>query len=163
MRSCSWWIIVPLLSACVGAPPPAYAPAPTLTFPPPPAAVQASYNSNVAGDAPSTLYDVAPTDIANRSDYPSAPNAQVIPTYGLGNVYGTQSGRIYTGNCPTPESIDAAGRRCGGRSAASRPGGYDGYGSWASSPGRSYGGTTYVRGHMRNGKWVNGYTRRSRR
>jgi hypothetical protein len=30
----------------------------------------------------------------------------------------------YPGNCPCPYSTDRAGRRCGGRSAYSRPGGY---------------------------------------
>lgn len=30
----------------------------------------------------------------------------------------------YPGNCPCPYNSDRAGRRCGGRSAYSRPGGY---------------------------------------
>ena len=30
----------------------------------------------------------------------------------------------YPGNCPCPWNADRAGRRCGGRSAYSRPGGY---------------------------------------
>ncbi len=30
----------------------------------------------------------------------------------------------YPGSCPCPYNIDRAGRRCGGRSAYSRPGGY---------------------------------------
>lgn len=29
----------------------------------------------------------------------------------------------YSGSCPCPYSVDQAGRRCGGRSAYSRPGG----------------------------------------
>jgi hypothetical protein len=29
----------------------------------------------------------------------------------------------YAGNCPCPENVDRAGRRCGGRSAYRRPGG----------------------------------------
>lgn len=68
----------------------------------------------------------------------------------------SSSSSIYSGNCPTPDSYDAAGRRCGARSAASRPGGA---GSWASS---SYGGgSTYVRGYFRkNGTYVRGHTRR---
>ncbi len=70
--------------------------------------------------------------------------------------------RSYTGNCPTPDSLDAAGRRCGARSAASRPGGYSGYGSWASARPTYSGGSTYVRGHYRNGRWVRGHTRRRR-
>lgn len=31
--------------------------------------------------------------------------------------------RSYSGNCPCPYNVDRAGRRCGGRSAYSRPGG----------------------------------------
>lgn len=34
-----------------------------------------------------------------------------------------ESIRAYSGNCPCPESTDRAGRRCGRRSAYSRPGG----------------------------------------
>jgi hypothetical protein len=30
----------------------------------------------------------------------------------------------YPGNCPCPYNTDRAGRRCGGRSAYTRPGGY---------------------------------------
>ncbi len=72
----------------------------------------------------------------------------------------TQTGSFgsYSGNCPTPESLDAAGRRCGLRSAASRPGGYSGYGTYSSG---SSGGSTYVRGYYRkNGTYVRGHTRR---
>jgi hypothetical protein len=87
------------------------------------------------------------------------------------SAYGTSSPsystRSYTGNCPTPDSLDAAGRRCGARSAASRSGGYDGYGGWAPTYRRSYssfGGSTYVRGHYRkNGSYVRPHYRSSRR
>lgn len=34
-----------------------------------------------------------------------------------------QSIAAYPGNCPCPYNTDSAGRRCGGRSAYSRPGG----------------------------------------
>jgi hypothetical protein len=34
-----------------------------------------------------------------------------------------QSIRSYSGSCPCPYNSDRAGRRCGGRSAYSRPGG----------------------------------------
>ena len=34
-----------------------------------------------------------------------------------------ESLRSYSGNCPCPYNVDRAGRRCGGRSAYSRPGG----------------------------------------
>ncbi len=35
-----------------------------------------------------------------------------------------QSIAAYSGNCPCPYNTDRAGRRCGGRSAYSRPGGH---------------------------------------
>lgn len=35
-----------------------------------------------------------------------------------------QSIASYPGSCPCPYSVDRGGRRCGGRSAYSRPGGY---------------------------------------
>jgi hypothetical protein len=35
-----------------------------------------------------------------------------------------QSIAAYPGNCPCPYNTDRAGRRCGGRSAFSRPGGH---------------------------------------
>lgn len=78
---------------------------------------------------------------------------------GVGGSY--RSPRVYTGNCPTPDSLDSAGRRCGARSAASRPGGYSGYGAWTNSR-PTYGGSTYVRGHYRKGRWVRGHYRRRR-
>lgn len=67
----------------------------------------------------------------------------------------------YTGNCPNADSLDSAGRRCGARSAASRPGGYNGYGSWSTSGSRSSGGSTYVRSYTRkDGTRVRGHYRR---
>ncbi|TAV44985.1 hypothetical protein [Rhizobium leguminosarum] len=92
-----------------------------------------------ADPSPTGLYDAAST----------------TPSYPMGSA-----GRIYTGNCPTPESLDAAGHRCGARSAASRPGGYDGYSAWA-KPSYSGGGSVHVNGYLRkNGTYVRGYTRR---
>jgi hypothetical protein len=35
-----------------------------------------------------------------------------------------QSLANYSGNCPCPHFVDRAGRRCGARSAYSKPGGY---------------------------------------
>ena len=70
---------------------------------------------------------------------------------------GSYSSGAYTGNCPTPESIAADGKRCGKRSAAYKDGGYSGYQSSAYS---SYGGSTWVRGHYRKGRWVRGHSRR---
>jgi hypothetical protein len=34
-----------------------------------------------------------------------------------------ESIQVYPGNCPCPYNVDRAGRRCGGRSAWSKPGG----------------------------------------
>lgn len=70
------------------------------------------------------------------------------------------SSKVYTGNCPTPDSLDARGRRCGKRSAAYRPNGYDGYGTWLTpSKSRTYG-NVHVKGYYRKGKWVRPYYRR---
>lgn len=122
-----------------------------VAFPPAPAAEPVAVSPGV-----SPQYALTTSD-ANGS----APTVDRGPTtYGaVGGGYSSSSGRVYTGNCPTPESLDAAGHRCGARSAASRPGGYDGYGSWATTP--SYGGTVSVRGYYRkNGTYVRSYTRR---
>jgi hypothetical protein len=118
--------------------------------------------SPIAATAP-----VLPVVAASQSDISteagtaaaSSPAAfSAAPT--VGSTYSGPSGRTYTGNCPTPESLDAAGHRCGARSAASRPGGYSGYGTWA-TPARSYGGTVNVRGYYRkNGTYVRSYSRR---
>lgn len=117
-----------------------------------------SYPAAPAPALASAPIDNAPSPLAALSTN----NSSAAPTsasYGVGTGV-PSSGRIYNGNCPTPESLDAAGRRCGLRSAASRPGGYDGYGSWA-TPVRSYGGSVYVRGYYRkNGTYVRGYSRR---
>lgn len=111
--------------------------------------------STSPGSADSIAMSAASAASVSTSDSPvtAAASTTYLPSYGA-----TSSGRVYTGNCPTPESLDAAGRRCGARSAASRPGGYDGYSSWAAP--RYSGGSTYVRGHFRNGHYVRGYYRR---
>ncbi|TRB03485.1 hypothetical protein EXN61_21725 [Agrobacterium tumefaciens] len=82
------------------------------------------------------------------------------PSYGQNPTFGSSAvsaPRTYSGNCPTPDSIAADGKRCGARSAASRPGGYSGYRVTSS---RSYRGSTYVRGHYRSGHYVRGHYRR---
>ncbi|MBB4103578.1 hypothetical protein GGQ66_002136 [Rhizobium borbori] len=97
----------------------------------------------------------------NASSVLSAPIAMSgLPTPSsttIGESY-SSGGGVYTGNCPTPESIAADGKRCGKRSAAYKAGGYSGYGLMSSA--RSYGGSTYVRGHYRNGSYVRGHYRR---
>jgi hypothetical protein len=40
------------------------------------------------------------------------------------NLLIRQSIAAYPGNCPCPYNLDRAGRRCGARSAYSKPGGY---------------------------------------
>lgn len=49
-------------------------------------------------------------------------NFEKLKTNGIGG--GGSRGGGYQGNCATDDDVDAAGRRCGKRSAASRPGGY---------------------------------------
>ncbi|ANM17181.1 hypothetical protein AMK06_CH02287 [Rhizobium sp. N541] len=92
---------------------------------------------------------LAPTTLASVS-----PGSEMsTPAYEGSSTY-APSTRVYTSNSPTPESLDAAGHRCGARSAASRPGGVDGYLSGA-RPAPRYGGSVYVRGYYRkNGTYV---------
>lgn len=129
------------------------------TTPTSPAVPQAS-SLNVA--ATGEIYPDRPAALDTANPTTTSPTiAAAAPTYGLvgGGSY-RPSSRVYTGNCPTPDSLDAAGRRCGARSAASRPGGYDGYGSWARAA-PTYGGSTYVRGYYRkNGTYVRPHYRR---
>jgi hypothetical protein len=113
--------------------------------------------NGMSGTGTVNLADGSSGNLAFGRTAASVVSSQSIATTSLG--IGGYTSRQYTGNCPTPESIDAAGKRCGARSAASRPGGYDGYGSW-SSP--SYGGgSVYVRGYYRrNGTYVRSHYRR---
>lgn len=104
-------------------------------------------------------------DTSPTTDFPSAPGSTLPqPQYAAltGPLSTTRATpRVYTGNCPTADSIAADGKRCGRRSAEYRAGGYDGYGSWASAAPRYTGGSTYVRGYFRkNGTYVRGHTRR---
>lgn len=85
-----------------------------------------------------------------------------LPTYtalssATSSGSGIGSSSTYSGNCPTPESIAADGKRCGKRSASYKDGGHSGYGL---SSYKSYGGSTWVRGHYRKGRWVRGHSRR---
>ena len=93
---------------------------------------------------------MAASVVVTASDAPSSPI----------DLYGSSTPAVYSGNCPTPESVDAAGHRCGGRSAASRPGGYDGYSTAPRSSVYS-GGPIQVRGYYRkNGTYVRPHSRR---
>ncbi|MBY5831891.1 hypothetical protein HFN47_22450 [Rhizobium leguminosarum] len=119
-------------------------------------------DTSAFSDAPASPATSASSTDWAKVTLPSDNNAAgntASPVYAVPSTY-APSTRVYTGNCPTPESIDTAGRRCGARSAASRPGGYDGYSAWA-KPTPSYGGSVYVGGYYRkNGTYVHGYTRR---
>lgn len=123
-----------------------------------------SENSNpvILQPTPPNPYGAAP--IASVAPYRPAPflSANTATYRSPISSYSSTSSRIYTGNCPTPDSYDAAGRRCGARSAASRVGGYSSYGTWANSY-KSSGGSTYVSGHYRGGKYVRPHYRSSRR
>lgn len=103
---------------------------------------------NRAGDVLTTSTPVAVSGASSTSGGGSTP-VYAAAGGGLGTA-------VHSGNCPTPNSLDSAGRRCGARSAASRAGGYDGYSAKKTT---SYGGT-YVSGHYRKGRWVRGHYRR---
>lgn len=67
----------------------------------------------------------------------------------------------YTGNCLYPDDLDAAGRRCGARSAYSRPGGYEPtyQPSYSYTPTST--GSVQVRGYYRrDGTYVRSHSRR---
>jgi len=46
-----------------------------------------------------------------------------LPADQIAEILMAQSRSRYSGSCPCPDSVDRGGRRCGGRSAYSRPGG----------------------------------------
>ncbi len=75
------------------------------------------YGSYTSGSAP-----VAPTSKPQQATR-SARNAPDIGR--IKDEIIQRSIRAYPGNCPCPYNSDSAGRRCGGRSAYSRPGGRD--------------------------------------
>ena len=54
----------------------------------------------------------------------SAAGAEPLTDAQVRNLIIQQSLASYPGNCPCPYNSDRAGRRCGGRSAYSRAGGY---------------------------------------
>ncbi|MDQ0998072.1 hypothetical protein QFZ34_003254 [Phyllobacterium ifriqiyense] len=123
--------------------------------------------AQATADASTTASSISSTSTAPvygtaSSKYPTS----YSPVYASTSPnYSSTPSRTYASNCPTPDSYDAAGRRCGGRSAASRPGGYDGYSSWAPTFRSSYrassGRATFVRGYYRkNGTYVRSHTRR---
>lgn len=75
----------------------------------------------------SSRYVVQQQPAAPRPTTPRAPAAPIkAPSYNRAEVVQAiidQSIRATGGNCPCPYNRDRAGRRCGGRSAYSRPGG----------------------------------------
>lgn len=114
-----------------------------------------------SGSGVASLSDGTNARVTFGSLAASVLDPNTAPTYAALGSTGDSGSKIYTGNCPTPESLDAAGHRCGARSAVSRPGGYDGYGSWASTTPSYSRGSTYVRGYYRkNGTYVQSHYRR---
>jgi hypothetical protein len=54
---------------------------------------------------------------------PAFPSAADLPDSEIRALLIRQSIAVYPGNCPCPYNLDRAGRRCGARSAYSKPGG----------------------------------------
>jgi hypothetical protein len=71
--------------------------------------VSAAYTSATRPAAPTPAPTVASRSMPSRSEI-----AAILIERSIAN---------YRGNCPCPESRDRAGRRCGARSAYSKPGG----------------------------------------
>ena len=59
-----------------------------------------------------------PAQTPRTDERPALTNAEII------SAIIRDSLASYPGNCPCPDNVDRAGRRCGARSAYSRPGGY---------------------------------------
>jgi hypothetical protein len=76
----------------------------------------------------STRYlSASPQQSATSSGLHPASVAPKKPAYDRGQVIQAIIARSqagYPGRCPCPDNLDRAGRRCGGRSAYSRAGGY---------------------------------------
>ncbi len=71
----------------------------------------------------SLLLMLAPAAMAGQQQ-PSAPSSPAAMTdEQIRQAIIRQSIASYSGNCPCPYNTDRAGRRCGARSAYSRPGG----------------------------------------
>lgn len=90
---------------------------------------------------------------ARATSLPSSPSPAAYPM--------APSSGAYTGNCLYPDDLDTAGRRCGARSAYSRPGGYEPtyQPSYSYSPSSS--GSVGVRGYYRrDGTYVRPHSRR---
>ena len=66
------------------------------------------------GGIGAALFAVAAAGAAPKADLSDAQIRQVLIA---------ESRALYSGNCPCPYDTDRAGRRCGKRSAYSRPGG----------------------------------------
>lgn len=65
-----------------------------------------------------------PRPVASREHVPQSTSARNVPNLDeLKDEIIRRSIANYSGNCPCPYNSDRAGRRCGGRSAYSRPGG----------------------------------------
>jgi hypothetical protein len=60
---------------------------------------------------------------STRRQKPPAPAAPALPLAEIARLIIARSIASYSGNCPCPYNVDRAGRRCGKRSAYSRPGG----------------------------------------
>jgi hypothetical protein len=75
--------------------------------------------------APSAgTHENPPTNSAALSVAPSAAAAPEVSDQEITQQLIANSIARYPGSCPCPYNTDRAGRRCGGRSAYSRPGGY---------------------------------------
>jgi hypothetical protein len=75
--------------------------------------------------APSAAtHENPPTNSAAPLVAPSAAEAPEISDQEIAQQLIANSTARYPGSCPCPYNTDRAGRRCGGRSAYSRPGGY---------------------------------------
>jgi hypothetical protein len=117
------WAVILLcvvVSACTqrqevlvsGTPAPITAPA---NAPPAPSV----YSAPRVQQAPALAESARPAKPSTSSSRQDGPTDRAIA-----QVIVTSSRSSYSGSCPCPDNVDRAGRRCGGRSAYSRPGGH---------------------------------------
>ena len=164
---------IPPVSAATSAPvysaPSSYVPAP----------------SDPIQQSPLSTPPLEATTTAQTPELPPAPQQAPTPDFAYG-APGTDAAMAYSGPCACPNDLDSAGRRCGRRSAYSRPGGAspactsDGYRVAVQAPSYATGGyatgygaissvtglprTSYVHGYYRkNGTYVRPYYRSRRR
>jgi len=116
------WLLIGLLSAGCSQP----RPEAVLPVSPPSIAVQTAISPRtheVSSQAPARP-PAATTEPTVGQERVTPAAASAPSDREIARILMTSSRTSYAGSCPCPDDYDRAGRRCGGRSAYSRPGGF---------------------------------------